>query len=227
MQIENTPTVPGKFLHLKYLHVGFAANWLAFSPAYDYLSLVSFLDASPLLESFILSVSSLSSRVALIDLFCHHTAVTLSSLVLCTQVSQHCMRHVSVFEEAGNFHPRQMSQRHCCHEKLKTVKLSGFCAARSMVELTYHVLENAPSLERLTLDTTGGGPGRCCLGESGECTMLWCEVEKAQRAVLAARRYVMEKVPPTVELIVVEPCGECHALELDPDRLLLDDYNDV
>lgn len=61
MQIENTPTVPGKFLHLKYLHVGFAANWLAFSPAYDYLSLVSFLDASPLLESFILSVSSLSS----------------------------------------------------------------------------------------------------------------------------------------------------------------------
>jgi hypothetical protein len=61
VQIENTPTVPGKFLHLKYLHVGFAANWLAFSPAYDYLSLVSFLDASPLLESFTLSVS-LSSR---------------------------------------------------------------------------------------------------------------------------------------------------------------------
>ena len=55
VQIDSTPMVPDKFLHLKYLHVCFAGR--AFSPAYDYLSLVSFFDASPLLETFILSVS--------------------------------------------------------------------------------------------------------------------------------------------------------------------------
>ena len=68
------------------------------------------------------------------------------------QVSQRRLKHDSVFE--GRFHPRQMPEYR--HEKLKTVKISGFCSARSMIELTYHILENAPSLKRLTLDTTDG-----------------------------------------------------------------------
>uniref|UniRef100_A0A0A9R2N4 At1g61320/AtMIF1 LRR domain-containing protein n=1 Tax=Arundo donax TaxID=35708 RepID=A0A0A9R2N4_ARUDO len=58
-EIVNTPIVPGKFLHLKYLHVCFFG--LAFSPTYAYFSLVSFLDASPSLETFALSVSHCSS----------------------------------------------------------------------------------------------------------------------------------------------------------------------
>jgi hypothetical protein len=51
--------VANKFLHLKYLDISLAdddVDETAFG-AYDYLSLVSFLDASPVLDTFILSVS--------------------------------------------------------------------------------------------------------------------------------------------------------------------------
>lgn len=57
MQRVNTPIVPVKFLHLKYLDIFLAIGEGGFSPAYDYFSLVSFLDASPILESFVLAVS--------------------------------------------------------------------------------------------------------------------------------------------------------------------------
>ncbi|EEC74772.1 hypothetical protein OsI_10542 [Oryza sativa Indica Group] len=53
-EMSHTPTAPGKFLHLRYLSITFA-GW-RFSRAYDYFSLVSFLDASPLLETFILCI---------------------------------------------------------------------------------------------------------------------------------------------------------------------------
>lgn len=53
----NTPVVADKFLHLKYLEIYLGGACEAFSPSYDYLSLVSFLDVSPLLETFIPSVS--------------------------------------------------------------------------------------------------------------------------------------------------------------------------
>jgi hypothetical protein len=51
-----------KFLHLKHLVIYFDGDS---SPGYDYFSLVSFLDASPALETFILGVSHSSSRQAM------------------------------------------------------------------------------------------------------------------------------------------------------------------
>uniref|UniRef100_A0A0D3FFI4 Uncharacterized protein n=1 Tax=Oryza barthii TaxID=65489 RepID=A0A0D3FFI4_9ORYZ len=54
-EMVDTPTGPGKFLHLRYLMITFA-TW-RFSWAYDYFSLASFLDASPSLETFILCIS--------------------------------------------------------------------------------------------------------------------------------------------------------------------------
>lgn len=54
-EMVDTPTGPGKFLHLRYLRITFA-TW-RFSWAYDYFSLASFLDASPSLETFILCIS--------------------------------------------------------------------------------------------------------------------------------------------------------------------------
>ena len=59
MQI-NTPMVTDKFLNLKCLRIYLSGDEVS-PPAYDYLSLVSFLDASPSLETFILSVSCFSS----------------------------------------------------------------------------------------------------------------------------------------------------------------------
>ena len=55
MQMISTPTLSRKFLHLEYLHISLIGNE-AISPDYDYLSLVSFLEASPRLETFILEV---------------------------------------------------------------------------------------------------------------------------------------------------------------------------
>lgn len=52
MQTVNTPMLSGKFLHLRHLEIS-----LVGMAAYDYLSLVSFLDASPHLEKFMLAVS--------------------------------------------------------------------------------------------------------------------------------------------------------------------------
>jgi hypothetical protein len=58
-QMVNTPMAAGaKFLHLKYLEVYLDGD---LSTGYDYLSLVSFLDASPVLETFMFSVSRFSS----------------------------------------------------------------------------------------------------------------------------------------------------------------------
>jgi hypothetical protein len=59
MQRIYAPIVADKFLHLKYLKICLCFSYHRF--AYDYLSLVSFLDASPLVETFILSVSCRSS----------------------------------------------------------------------------------------------------------------------------------------------------------------------
>jgi hypothetical protein len=54
---ECIPMVPCKFLHLKFLSI--ATGGLTFG----YLSLISFLDASPSLETFILAVRHLSSTL--------------------------------------------------------------------------------------------------------------------------------------------------------------------
>ena len=59
MQIVDAPIVPSKFLHLKMLSIHIH-KW-SLGREYDFLSLVSFLDASPSLETFSLSVSHCSS----------------------------------------------------------------------------------------------------------------------------------------------------------------------
>ncbi|KAJ1273186.1 hypothetical protein BS78_06G259600 [Paspalum vaginatum] len=53
----DTPMAANIFLHLKYLEIFLQMDYVAISPTYDYLALVSFLDASPALETFILSVN--------------------------------------------------------------------------------------------------------------------------------------------------------------------------
>ncbi|OEL36441.1 hypothetical protein BAE44_0002539 [Dichanthelium oligosanthes] len=58
----NTSMVPSKFLHLKFLTIVLGG------PTYDIFSLVSFLYASPFLESFILNVrSKCMERVSLVE----------------------------------------------------------------------------------------------------------------------------------------------------------------
>uniref|UniRef100_A0A0E0GIE9 F-box domain-containing protein n=1 Tax=Oryza nivara TaxID=4536 RepID=A0A0E0GIE9_ORYNI len=53
-EMVDTPMLPSKFFYLKCLTIDLA--W-RLSPAYDYFSLISFLDASPSLETFCLEIS--------------------------------------------------------------------------------------------------------------------------------------------------------------------------
>uniref|UniRef100_A0A0E0DIN7 Uncharacterized protein n=1 Tax=Oryza meridionalis TaxID=40149 RepID=A0A0E0DIN7_9ORYZ len=60
-EMTSTPVVPGKFLHLKFLEI-YLKELFASLPSYDFFSLVSFLDDSPALETFILHVEQRFER---------------------------------------------------------------------------------------------------------------------------------------------------------------------
>jgi len=171
----NTPLMPSKFLHLKFLTIALRGQ------TYDCFSLLSFFDASPFLETFILNVLS----------------------------SVH-VKPASVFEDPSDL--RKMPENH--NDKLKCVRIINFSSAKSLIELTCHILESAMSLECLTLDTTHGAP-RCSVTKHGRCwRMTRDEIMEAHRALLAVQTYVKSKVPSTVELNVLEPCSQCHAVAL-------------
>ncbi|KAI4988790.1 hypothetical protein ZWY2020_036107 [Hordeum vulgare] len=196
-EMISTPTLSRKFLHLKYLHISLIGNE-AISPDYDYLSLVSFLEASPRLETFIL------------------------------EVRQPYMEHESVIRNASQ--RRRLPQQR--HTSLKSVTIVGFCSAKSLVELTCHIVENATSLEHLTLDTSHGcqSSGGCSVNiprrmyymESGAleaasrymCIPMGEDIMmETVKARLAIGLHVMRKVPSRVVLNVVEPCSRCYGVE--------------
>ncbi|WVZ64891.1 hypothetical protein U9M48_014343 [Paspalum notatum var. saurae] len=136
-EVVNTPMLPIKFLNLKNLKIDLSSGW-TFPPSYDYCSLVSFLDASPALETLVLDISGDPSQLR--------------------QIPEH---------------------RHCC---LKSVEITGFSSAKSLVELTCYILKNAVSLECLTLDTLYGS--RCSDENSRNCTPFsMCFLRQARRAI--------------------------------------------
>ncbi|KAL6640681.1 hypothetical protein ACP70R_021804 [Stipagrostis hirtigluma subsp. patula] len=126
-------------------------------------------------------------------------------------VYQVYMRHISIFADPTDL--RQMRKQQ--HHNLKSVRINGFCSAKSLVELTCHVIESITSLESLTLETRQSVL-RCSdpASKSGKCTPLPKDiVMEGHRAVLAIRTYIEPKVPSKVKLHVLEPCS-CHAVEL-------------
>lgn len=171
----NTPVMPSKFLHLKWLSISLSGR----GQTYDLFSLSSFFDASPFLETFKLNASL------------------------------HVKRG-SIFEDRSDL--RKMPEKHSY--KLKCVRITNFSSAKSLIELTCHILESAMSLERLTLDTTHGAP-RCSVMKTVRCwPMKKDALMEAHRALSAIQTYVKSKVPSTVELNVFEPCSQCHAVAL-------------
>lgn len=175
-----TTMTPSKFPHLKYLRISLCCT-------YDYLSLVSFLDAAPSLETFILKVLIRPERV----------------------------ERQSIFVDTSPFR-RMPGYR---HGKLKRVTIARFYSAKSLVELACHILENATSLECITLDTTAG---HCRCDPKSNNT----EIPKAIRcytmnnyteipkAISGIRTYVEGIVPSSVELNVVKPCNQCYIIAL-------------
>ncbi|KAM0910449.1 hypothetical protein ACQ4PT_014127 [Festuca glaucescens] len=138
----------------------------------------------------------------------------LENFVLC--VSQTRVRQDLI--SAEDSHLRQMPEHR--HNSIKNVKIAGFCAAKSLVELTCHILENATSLECLTLDaiydnSSRLGADRSCLhNKYGECRPVICRrmIAHAHSGLWAIGRYVVEKVPSTVKLDIKKLCGRCHKI---------------
>ncbi|KAM0918571.1 hypothetical protein ACQ4PT_008761 [Festuca glaucescens] len=179
-EMFSTPSVPGKFLHLKHLDICLEVTSGAFSPNYDYFSLLFFLDACSILETFRL------------------------------EVVQTRMKHDSVLEDPSGL--RQMPGHR--HDSIKKVDITGFCSAKSMVELTCHILENATSLKCLTLDTILYGYEHLSDHKYGKCPRIGKHmIAEAHKALAAIERYVVGKVPSTVKLNVMKPCSRCHVLK--------------
>ncbi|CAL4972687.1 unnamed protein product [Urochloa decumbens] len=135
---------------------------------------------------------------------------SLETLVL--NVSQWKMEHASIFTNPLDLRTMQGQQ----HHKMKRVKILGFTSAKSLVELTCHIVESITSLEHLTLEAIQSS-FRCSVPahKRRKCSPLPTDVlMEAQRAVLAIRTYIEPKVPSMVKLRVVEPCRRCHAVEL-------------
>ena len=135
------------------------------------------------------------------------------------QVDQAGVEHDSVVS-VGDHELRRKPE--CRHHHLKRVMIRGFCSTKSMVEFTRHILERAPSLERLTLDTTVSCRRRFQTWLAIEnypvskVTIEKCwpmcitGLDKAHRAMEAASRYIAGRVPSAVEYTILNPCIHCH-----------------
>jgi hypothetical protein len=130
------------------------------------------------------------------------------------------MQYGPVFEVEDASNLRQRPEHK--YERLKDVKVFGFSSAKSMVELTCHILQNATSLESITLDTINDQHdkdyfGRCSLTparKAGECCYLSNGmILEANKGLMAIQKYIAVKVPSTVELDVRGPCSWCHTLD--------------
>lgn len=121
------------------------------------------------------------------------------------QISQNHMEHDSIIGDSS--HMRQMPGHR--HDNLRSVEITGFYSAKSLIELTCYILDNTTSLKCLTLDTTRG-VSSCSTGEHKKCFPIGKMLTEANRAVLAIETFIERKVPSTVTLAVTKPCSRCH-----------------
>jgi hypothetical protein len=125
------------------------------------------------------------------------------------QIGMPTIRSDSIVDASSDgdlLHGRRVPER--CRDNLKKVMITGFCSAKSTIALTVHIVENAKSLECLTLDTTRGHDRRFV--KADKCLRLSKDaLIEAGKALAAIRRYVEGRVPPTVNLKIIEPCSKC------------------
>uniref|UniRef100_A0ACD5YYX8 Uncharacterized protein n=1 Tax=Avena sativa TaxID=4498 RepID=A0ACD5YYX8_AVESA len=144
-----------------------------------------------------------------------HAAPALESFIL--RVDKAGAGHDSVVA-VGDDELRRKPE--CRHDRLRRVMVTGFCSTISMVEFTRHILEHAPSLELLKLDTTISCRRRFQTWHAieeypasqvirGCWPMCTAALAKAQRATEAASRYIEGRVPSAVEYTILKPCIQC------------------
>ncbi|CAL5029673.1 unnamed protein product [Urochloa decumbens] len=186
-QKVNAPMVTDKFLNLKCLKIYLCAVNKAFSPVYDYLSLVSFLDASPALETFILSVN------------------------------QNEVKHDSVFGNAshmrqilGHKHDsiRKVEINGFCSAKSMVELICHILENMTSLE--------SLTVDTICDGFTSADARRCYVQNKSKCLPIPRDkILEAHKALRAVDRYIMGRVPPAVKLNVWEPCSQCHAIDVE------------
>ncbi|CAO2179030.1 unnamed protein product [Urochloa humidicola] len=177
----NTPMLPTKFLNLKHLTIHL--NGQSLSPSYDYFSLVSFLDASPSLETWWLDVSQEDMK---------HESIFGGSSHL-RQLPECHHDRLKSFEVIGFSSAKGLVELTCCIVK----------SAVSLKQLTLDTLHGG--------GRCSGGNESACRGKIC-CSVSKAVLEEAFRGVAAIRTHIEYEVPPTARLIVLEPCPSCHTL---------------
>lgn len=130
-------------------------------------------------------------------------------------VCQTRMKHDPVSGDSSLL--RKMPGHH--HVSIKNVKIDGFCSAKSMIELTCHILDSATSLENLKLDPIYDAGyehvDRLAVHEIGGCSPPTGRrmIREAHKAVLAIENYIVGKVPCNVKLNIRKPCTQCHSVK--------------
>jgi len=79
-----------------------------------------------------------------------------TDFIIPVQISLPTIRPDSILEDPDGDSSQLQCLSECYHDNLKNVMITGFCSAKSMVELTIHIMQKARSLDCLTLDTTRG-----------------------------------------------------------------------
>ncbi|CAL4984326.1 unnamed protein product [Urochloa decumbens] len=121
-------------------------------------------------------------------------------------IAQPTIRRDSVIKDSSG-HSRPQCFQEQCHDNLKNVMITGFCSAKSMMDLTISIIEKTKALECLTLDTTRGHRR---FAKIDKCRQMNKEaLAEATKALNAIQRYVEGRVPPGVNLKVIEPCSKC------------------
>ncbi|CAL5063044.1 unnamed protein product [Urochloa decumbens] len=169
-----TPLMPSKFIHLKYLDIYIMESF----SGYDYFSLISFLGASPSLETFIF-------RVRRCYAVCHDS--TFGDL-------------------QSEMHLRQVPE--CRYDNLKNVTITGASAAKTMIELASHIVQNASALSSMVMDTARGCGRRT--GKTNRCSYMSKEaLMEANKTVEAVERFIRRNVPSSANFKVLPPCRMC------------------
>ncbi|KAG2581057.1 uncharacterized protein LOC120711149 isoform X1 [Panicum virgatum] len=175
----NTPMLSTKFLNLKHLTIQISGETLP--PSYDYFSLVSFLDASPSLETWYLEVYPEDME---------HESVFEGSSDL-RQLPEYRHDSLKTVEIIGFSSARCLVELTCC-------------IVRSAVSLERLTLDTLRGGGRCSGRNDGDSSDQICSPVSKAV------VKEAFRGVAAIRKYIEDKVPSTAKLVVLEPCPWCH-----------------
>ncbi|KAL5206407.1 hypothetical protein ABZP36_034616 [Zizania latifolia] len=183
----NTPMVAAKFLHVKHLRI-YLDPYGAIPPGYDYFSLVSFLDACPVLETFFLAVT------------------------------QHCIKHGSIFGNASHMtqvpEHKHGSLKNVMILGFCSAKSMIELACHILENATSLESIALDTIFDMNDETNIGRCSTTSAGEIGKCTVLpRALILEAHSGLQAIESYVRGKVPGKVELTVRGPCSQCHDLE--------------